>query len=191
MTESFPLKWPLGRSITDRYRRKDARFNTTMGRSRDELLHELKLLGARNVVISSNVATYTRGGQTIMYADQSAAKDEPGVAVYYTWKDNSYALACDRWKTVADNLQALNKTVNAIRGLDRWGTGEMVKAAFAGFKELGAPETDFWEILGIPATKSKEQINTAYRAKAKELFHNGTSLKEINIARDKAIKYAG
>lgn len=78
MTDSFPLKWPLGRPVTDKYHRKSANFKTTTARCRDELLHELKLLGAKNVVISSNVATYRRGGQEIMYADQTAAKDTPG-----------------------------------------------------------------------------------------------------------------
>jgi hypothetical protein len=170
MTNSFPLKWPVGRPVTNQYNRKDAAFDTTMGRARDQLLHELKLLGARNVVISSNVATYTRGGQEIMYADQSAAKDEPGVAVYYQWNNESYALACDRWKTVTDNLQALNKSVNAIRGLDRWGTGDMVKAAFQGFKELPEPalEKPWWHVLGMPsAIKDAGLIRQYYTHKAK------------------------
>lgn len=168
MTESFPLKWPLGREKTASYARKPAPFKTTPGRARDELIHELKLLGASNVVISSNVATYRRGGQDIMYADQSMAKDDPGVAIYYMWKGDQYALACDRWKTVTDNLQALNKTVNAIRGIERWGTGEMMKAAFAGFKALPEPTADIscWDILGIHQTRNEETIKQAYRSKA-------------------------
>ena len=107
MTESFPLKWPAGRERTSSYHRKNAAFKTTPGRARDELLAELKRLGASNIVISSNVATYRRGGQDIMYADQSAAKEDPGVAVYYTWKGEQYSLACDKWTTVTDNLQSL------------------------------------------------------------------------------------
>jgi hypothetical protein len=166
--ESFPLQWPLGRERTPSYLRKPAPFKTTMGRARDELLHELKLLGAREVVISSNVATYRRGGQDIMYADQSAAKSDPGVAVYYTWKGEQYALACDRWNSVTDNLQALNKTVDAIRGIERWGTGEMMKAAFAGFKALpqqahtaGRP---WWEVLVVSKDASWWQIEESYKS---------------------------
>ena len=167
MTESFPLKWPLGRERTSSHLRRSAPFKTTMGRARDELLHELKLLGARDVVISSNVATYRRGGQNIMYADQSAAKSEPGVAVYYTWKKEQYALACDRWSSVTENLQALNKTVNAIRGIERWGTGEMMKSAFAGFKALplqaesaGRP---WWEVLNVERNAAPSWIDEKYR----------------------------
>ncbi len=197
MTESYPLKWPIGRPRTISYLRKDARFDTTMGRARDELIKELKHLGATNVVISSNVATYKRGGQDIMYADQSAAKEDPGVAVYYLWKGESYSLACDRWKTVMDNLQALNKTVNAIRGINRWGTGEMMKAAFAGFKELPEPEKrdrDCWTVLGIQRTKDVSLINFTYRGLAK-MRHPDTggtveAFKELNKAKEEAIRYA-
>jgi hypothetical protein len=192
-TNAFPLKWPLGRSVTPSYQRKDAAFSTAMAAARDALLHELKLLRATNVVISSNVATYTRGGQEVMYADQSASKENPGVAVYYQWRGDSYSLACDRWKTVTDNLQALNKTVNAIRGIDRWGTGEMVKAAFAGFKELPAAvqtEGACWDVLNIQPTRDVEFINRQYKLLAREYFNDENKLKNLNIARDKAIAYA-
>lgn len=183
MTESFPLKWPMGRERHSKHSRKPAIFKTTPGRARDELLHELKLLGARDVVISSNVATYRRGGQDIMYADQTAAKEDPGVAVYYTWKGEQYALACDRYTTVTDNLQALNKTVNAIRGIERWGTGEMMKSAFAGFKEL--PERSsaptWFEVLGVSSRASREQIKEAYRRKAFETHPDrGGSTEKFN-----------
>lgn len=195
MTESYPLKWPLGRSTTPHYSRRDARFDTTIARSRDELLHELKLLGARNVVISSNIATYRRGGQDIMYSDQTAARDNPGVAVYYEWKGESYALACDRWKTVADNLQALNKTVNAIRGIDRWGTGEMMKAAFAGFKELPAQqERNCWEVLKINPTRERDVITYHYKQLAKQYHPDAGGshqmMTELNLAYEQALQFA-
>jgi hypothetical protein len=172
MTEAFPLQWPVGRERTSGYSRKSAPFKTTPGRARDELLHQLKLLGARDVVISTNVATYFRGGQEIMYADQSAAKHDPGVAVYYTWKGDQYCFACDKWNSVTDNIQALMKTVDAIRGIERWGTGEMVKAAFSGFKALPQPaETnpmDWYAILELSKNRiiTETDIKEAYRKKA-------------------------
>jgi hypothetical protein len=116
--------------------RKSGAFKTIPGCARDEMLHQLKLLGARDVVISTKVANYGRAGQDIPYADQSSAKDDPGVDVYYTWKCDQYVLACDIWNSVIDNMQTLNKTVDAIGGIERWGIGEMMCAAFAGFKAL-------------------------------------------------------
>jgi hypothetical protein len=44
--------------------------------------------------------------------------------------------ACDRWDSVADNVQAIRKTIEALRGIERWGTGDMVQRAFAGFVAL-------------------------------------------------------
>lgn len=184
MTDAFPLKWPVGRERTSKYLRKSAAFKTTPGRARDQLLHELKLLGAKDIVVSSNVATYKRGGQEIMYADQSAAKDDPGVAIYYTWRNEQYVLACDKWDTVMDNLQALMKTVDAIRGIERWGTGEMMKAAFAGFKALPAStavEQDIWITLGLSGKPALVAIvNEAFRAKAKIMHPDlGGSVEEF------------
>ncbi len=167
MTEAFPLQWPAGRPKTEKWKRRSAPFKTTIGKARDELLHELKLLGARNIVISSNVATYTRAGQQIMYADQTGAKEEPGIAVYYSWEGEQYCMSCDKWNNVSDNIQACNKAINALRGIERWGTGDMMKAAFTGFKALPeAREMQWWDILGINSRASKDQIKDAYRKKA-------------------------
>lgn len=183
MTESFPLKWPAGKPRTDKYSRKPAPFKTTPGRARDELLRQLKLLGARDIVISSNVATYMRGGQEIMYADQSAAKEDPGVAVYYTWNKEQYALACDKWNAVVDNLQALMKTVDAIRGIERWGTGDMMKAAFAGFKALPeSKETAWYDVLGVTMNSDEATIKEAYRKKVMQHHPDrGGNNDEFNI----------
>ena len=60
--EAFPLQWPAGwPGLIPGYRESDRRFRgatygeLTIGRTRDQLLNELKLLGARDVVISSNL----------------------------------------------------------------------------------------------------------------------------------------
>lgn len=174
MTESFPLSWPIGKKRTEKYRRRKDPFKTTMGKARDELLRQLRLLGASNIVISSNVATYHKGGKEIMYADQSAAKEDPAVAVYYTWKQSQYVLCCDIWDSVTGNLQALNKTVDAIRGINRWGTDDMMEAAFTGFKALPPKEEKkeqpkpprWFEILGVRHNASIQEIKEAYRKKA-------------------------
>lgn len=194
MTENYPLQWPINYARTARYHRKKSNFKTTQARARDELLRQLKLLGVSGIVISSNVNTYIRGGVQYMYADQIAAHEDPGVVVYYTWKGDQYALACDLWTTVTDNLQALNKTVDAIRGIARWGTGEMMKAAFAGFKALPAsePEKRWYEILGVKWNANKEEVKEAWRTLA--MIHHpdkggsATMFQRIKDAYDTGIK---
>ncbi|HEX9950301.1 MAG TPA: J domain-containing protein [Rubricoccaceae bacterium] len=169
MPDAFPLSWPLGRPRTRRP--KPGAFKTTPAVARDGLMNELRLLGASSIVVSSNVATYRRGGRDVMYADQSGAREDPGVAVYYVWRGEQYVLACDRWARVQDNVRAIGKTVEALRGLERWGTGEMVRAAFAGFKALPAPGegsgSPWWTVLGVGPTATADEIRRAYRDRAK------------------------
>ena len=174
MTEAFPLSWPIGKPRTPKYRRLSDPFKTTMGKARDELLKQLRLLNASNIVISSNVSTYMRGGKQIMYADQTEAKEDPAVAVYYTWKSNQYVLCCDKWNNVTANLRALNKTIDAIRGIARWGTDDMMEAAFTGFKSLPPKQENkeepkqlkWFEILGVNEFSNIAIIKEAYRNKA-------------------------
>jgi hypothetical protein len=40
--------------------------------------------------------------------------------------------------SIRDNLQAVAKTIEALRGIDRWGTREMVDAAFQAFAAIPA-----------------------------------------------------
>ncbi len=98
--------------------------------------------------------------------------EDPGVAIYYSWKGEQYCLSCDKYKDISDNMQAINKTIEAIRGIERWGTGEMMRAAFQGFKELPPPppepEFDPYKVLGVGLGSSNDEIKAAYRVLAKK-----------------------
>lgn len=139
------------------------------------------MMYAKDIVISSNINTYMKGGQEIMYANQWKASDEPGVAVYFSWKKKQYALSCDKYNTVKDNLQAIMKTLEAIRGIERWGTGDMMEAAFNGFTALppqSEPKQKTWyEILEISQFSNESMIKEAFRKKAMHIHPDkgGTS----------------
>lgn len=164
--EAYPLYWPAGRPRTDRHRRARSKFETTFARARDELVRELKLLGARNVVLSTNIALRRDG---LPLAGQRQP-DDPGVAVYFsrTTKgvERQLCFACDRWEKVEDNVWAVCKTIDALRGIARWGTGDMIDAAFTGFQALPAPPVmvdrrAWWEVLGVD--RDFEERNVHYR----------------------------
>lgn len=129
MVEAYPLQYPLGWKRT--FSPAVPRFNTSFRVSRDNLLRELRLLKASSVVISSNVPLKNDG---LPYADVRV--DDGGVAVYFVLNGRQQCIPCDKWKDVADNLHAIEMTVGALRGIERWGAKEMVDAAFSGFQAL-------------------------------------------------------
>jgi hypothetical protein len=163
---AYPLSWPLGRPrIPDRL---EATFKTSFADARDGLLNELRLMRADNVVLSTNVELRRDG---LPYANRNPA--DPAAAVYFTWRGNQYAFACDCWQKVEHNLQAIRKTIEAVRGIERWGTGEMVVSAFAGFKALpeqAGPSSGatWWAVLGFSSpVVSAVDIDAAYKHLAK------------------------
>jgi len=171
MVESFPLQWPAGWSKCSF--RKFAAFKST--NVTNKLLTELRRLKATNIVISSNMATYRKGNIEIPYANQNIT--DPGVAVYFTKDGKQQCIPCDKWKTIDQNIRAIALTIEALRGIDRWGAKEMVDAAFSGFKALPGPDDintvpikTAREIIGVSSDcVDLEYIKFKYRNKAKEL----------------------
>lgn len=160
MTEAYPLQWPTGKPRTQRPQR--SRFDTQMSYARDQLINELNLLGAKDVVLSTNIPLRNDG---LPYARYSTPEDQ-GAAVYFIYDENQMCFACDRWDLVKDNIQAIRKTIEALRGIARWGTGDMMKAAFQGFEALPAPSSSKWhDILGVTPTARFEEIRRAFKDK--------------------------
>lgn len=187
MSDAYPLQWPAMWQRTAK--RQHARFDTTFGAARDGLLNELRLLGARDVVISSNVPTRKDGLPYATWRDP----DDPGVCAYFTLDGEDRALPCDRWLTVKDNLRALQHTVAALRGLDRWGSPGLVNAAFAGFAALPAGNTAgdaWWTVLGLHPSASQVDIDAAYKQLARETHPDAGGDTEAFIAVQEAYRQA-
>ena len=47
-------------------------------------------------------------------------------------------------------MQAICKTIDALRGIARWGSGDMLEAAFTGFAALPAPAQGWRDVLDVP-----------------------------------------
>lgn len=183
MTEAYPLYWPKERPRTPTWKRQRSRFQTGFGAAVRLVLDELRRLGASNSVVSTNVAL-RRDGLPLASAKRV---DDTGVAVYFIYKNKQTCFACDRWDKVEDNIYAVAKTIEAMRGIARWGTGDMLDAAFTGFTALPQPE-DWRSILGHP--KTRDQVDAAYRERAKSAHPDvgGTheQMAALNRARDAA-----
>lgn len=189
MVEAYPLHWPTGWKRSSSLK-KSAFKVSTVGAGNRNLLHELKLLGASHVVVSTNLMLRQDG---LPYASQRQPEDG-GVAVHFAYKGKRMCFACDTYRKIEENLTAIAKTIEALRGMERWGASQMMERAFTGFAALPEKTGRTWrEVMaygnhGI----SKEQIEATYRMLAKQLHPDvgGTeqAMAELNRAREEALK---
>lgn len=161
--EAYPLCWPPHRPRTEPHRRTWSKFKTSFGKARDQCFREIRTLGGRQPIISTNMPLRQDG---IPYANARTNGDS-GVAVYFTYKGKQMCFACDRWAKIEDNMHAIALTIGALRGVARWGTGDMMEAAFTGFTALPAPgqttARGWREVLEVGPTATLEQAQHNYR----------------------------
>lgn len=198
MADAYPLTWPSG---WPRARgRKSATFHErgtnggtkqlTLATAFDRLENELTRLGAKGVIVSTNRERRVNG---MISAARSEPMD-PGVAVYFKLKGRDTVLACDTWYRVADNVNAIAKHIEAIRGMDRWGVGT-VEQVFTGYQALPAPE-QWWEVLGVSPVATMADIDAAWRSKANAAHPDkpggsDAAMARLNWARDEGKRARG
>jgi len=188
--EAYPLCWPEGWPRTPGHKRERSQFKQTPDRARRALLEEIRrLIGRRyrrdDVIISTNVRLRIDGEP---YAGQRQPEDA-GVAVYFKYKDKPMVFACDRWSLVHDNIHSIAKTIDALRGIERWGASDMLERAFTGFQALPGPDhvvaRSWRDVLDYYGSNLAE-ANDAYKRKRKDAHpdHGGTDelFYEINQA---------
>jgi len=205
----YPLSWPTGWKRTPAQLRTNPPWCRRETRTRDygngqtttwttkgeltvaqaieRLQGELDRLGARDPILSTNLQVRLDG----LPRSGQATPTDPGVAIYFTLKGKDRCLACDRWRTVAGNLAALAAHIGALRGIERWGVGTLDQA-FTGYTALPPGEDEWWLVLGVSRAATLDEIEAAYRAKAREAHpdtggkHN--DMTRLNAARDAARK---
>lgn len=170
MADAFPLQWPTGRERTPSYARMYGNLKKMpAGRIRTLLADEMRKMDVTSYVISSNLQVRRDG---LPYAGQREP-DDPGVVLYFTRKGKDIAISCDKWEHLDSNLRAIGLTIEAIRGMERWGTEEMVDRAFTGFAALpesiivppapNRPHRDWWVVLGVDKNADPRGVKQAYR----------------------------
>src|ERR1043166_7667665 len=131
---AYPLSWPENWPRTARGTQARRRFVAAGGRLRSMeeavqfLSNELRLLGARQEILSTNVKRRLDG---VPYSNQSQP-DDTGAALYFEFKGKPVAPACDRWRRVEDNGYAIALHIESLRGQQRWGVGSL-EQAFRGY----------------------------------------------------------
>lgn len=207
--QRFPLVWPAHRPRTDSWRRRQGKFSAagrpiSMAQAVQRLDTELERLRAIYPLLSTNIALRLDG---VPRSNQSAPAD-PGVCVYFTLKGKPFALACDSYTKVEQNVAALAAHLDATRAIERHGVATAAESLEA-FSALPPPTAGAshpamargWrEILGFapnfptgydPAD-ALTLIGVRYRERAGRAHpDNGGSdavMAELNAARDAARK---
>jgi hypothetical protein len=177
----YPLQWPADTPRTkpadrrrskfyDRRKLPDGRLSApqplSLYETAKELLAELGRLRASHVVITSMLPTRHDG---LPYSD--GRSEDPGVAVWCVYRGRERVFACDEWTTPAENIRAITLSIDALRGLARWGMADVAERAFAGFAALppGAPEPppkrDWRAVFGVA-----ELVDTLMASSADDLL---------------------
>lgn len=196
---AHPLQWPAGWKRTGRAYQRSAAFSRyrkqlSIADGVARVQQELERLGVgrEDTVISTNVETRLDG---LPRSDRAEPMD-PGAAVYWRKGSSTKVMAIDQYDRVADNLAAIAATLEAMRAIERHGGAAILERAFAGFAALPAPAAkgSHWsEVLDIPATSTREQVKSAYRALASR-YHpdkpggSHERMAELNAAQDAALQ---
>lgn len=187
MIEAFPLYWPDYYPRTENPQR--SRFDCVFAYTRDMLLDEIRLLGGSDIIISTDIPLRQDG----LPKANRREPDDKGVAVYFIYEGNQMVFACDQWDRIRDNVHAIRKTINALRGINRWGVSEMLSRVFSGFKtlpegtgEIIGTKLAWWPLLECEETATADEIKAAYRKQVKR-YHpdNKTTGDPIKFAQIK------
>jgi hypothetical protein len=167
MAERFPLQWPAAYPRTNN-RERCSRFKArSFLEAVKGIYHELELLGAQDVIVSTSMPLRRDG---MPYSDPPRNLD-PGVAVYFKLKGSPRSMACDKWDRIEHNAHALSLTIEAMRGLDRWGASQMLDRVFQGFTALPAPagHKEWWRVLQCRREDSVLVAEAQYRTLLKQV----------------------
>ena len=167
---AYPLAWPAGWKRTPAAERDSGQFKGTPDATRREMLDEVD-----RIALGRQAATHTIKGNVVVSTNVKLRKDgapwsglpEPedtGVAVYFERNGKPMCFACDKFDRVWKNMRAIQRTIEALRGIERWGSSQMMERAFTGFLALAErTEDSCWTVLGIPFGSSVQQINDRFR----------------------------
>lgn len=175
------LMWPDGWGETPAQNRKVSAFGYDSPNNRaEQIASEVELFHGTNLRITCNAPLHSRDRlyqafrQPKTAAERHAMDEEPGCAIYFDRKGKPIAIGCDRYVDLQSNMRAITLTLGAIRGIERWGSSELLERSVAGFAELPAPgaivnvDRPYWAVLAIAPDASLDVAEAVYRSLVKK-----------------------
>lgn len=197
--DAFPLAWPAHKPRTPNSARKNGRFTSngadlTVAVAAARVEDEVEKLRGKNLLISTNV-------QVTLSGRPRSSQPEPadrGVCVYFQLGAEPFAMACDKYLTVADNLAAIAKHIDSVRGQERWGVVTAAEAlrVFVALPSYGAQPTvrpwrdvmGFTDALAVTRVRIAERFRQLAAERHPDKPHGSeAAMAELNAARDAAL----
>jgi len=199
---AYPLHWPIEQPRTPRSRRESGAFKGTQEQARKLICDEIERVcwgvsgrwepDPLNIVISTNLELRLDG----FPCSNRRVPEDPGVAVYFKRDEKWMCFACDKYDQVWKNMKAIAKTLEAIRGIERWGSKETMDRAFRGFHALpdgsenANPVMEWFDVLDVdPISATRDEAKRSYKEKVRAAVGvDGTDdyLRTLNEAWDTA-----
>lgn len=176
--QPYPLEWPVGKART-RARKRSAFSSLKFAATARDLMAELRRFGAQDTVLSTDVPVSKTG---MPYSTLGQPPD-PGVAVYFTlvskarWDGSLwvrdrryYAIACDLYFKVEENMRALVHTIAAMRTIDRHGGSQLLEQAMSGFTALPPAQSRWREVMefDVGERATLDDVKKRYRMLVKK-----------------------
>lgn len=191
--QAYPLAWPAGRPRTPARQRKIGRFTAQgrpigMAQALDRVEAEVARLGGIYPLLSSDVLLRLDGRPR----SGQPQPDDPGVCLYFQMGGKPYAMACDAYTKVEQNVAAIAAHIEATRAITRHGVATAAETLQA-FMALPAPGGRHWTaVLGLGKDATVDEVKAAHRRLLVERHpdRGGTDadMAEINAARDQALR---
>lgn len=169
MVYTYPLRWPVGWPRTDYT--IVGKFRVSREKALKDLVYELEYIDASNVVISTNHELRVDGQPR-----RDRWPDDHGVALYFTRNGKEVCIPCDKFASIDANIRAIGVTLTILRQLERYGTSQMVDAAFAGFTAIPAyatsgtpivPPQPWYDVLHVAPDAPDYIVEAAYKGAMK------------------------
>jgi hypothetical protein len=191
------VDWPAGFERTpDRERSKNRRFDVSLTQAFDDLEGELDLLDVDEFRYSFDA----RQRQTDQRPYARASPDDPSFVLRWSMDGEQFAVACDRWSTLRDNVRSVGLYVREKRKMEgrpvTTGASEFANARLPGAGEdalVGEPPAHV--VLEVAPDAPDQVVREAYRERVKEVHpDNGGSpeaFQRVQRARDALLEDDG
>ena len=184
------VEWPAGFERTsDHEREKNRRFDVSLATAFDDLEAELERLGVDDYRYSFDARPRQRDGRPYSRANP----DDPAFVLRWSMDDEQFAVACDRWSTLRDNVRSVGLYVREKRKMENrpvtTGASEFANARLpSGDEEALVGEPPAHAVLDVAPEATPDEIEAAYRERVREVHpdHGGSqaAFQRVQRARD-------